>query len=377
VPARGQLTVLVLGAELELDGRRCSSAHFRLTKPPRNSGVADRIVRRISTRSRVRKPSSPIQLVTSAKSKNSARGRIVRIGRADELGQLAAPNATRSGTSENADCVARCRARGAAQQLVRELVARDVEAAPALRVGDEAPVTVIRTLDDPRQLRVRLDVFPVAWRGAADLLLLVEPGDLGQLVARCRRAAAGFSRLSYFVPSSRATSRSCGSPSCRRRRVLRRAGWRGHVIDLLHGAARELVSCTTRSFSRASLSDLVAAAITRCQAKSTPATSRARRAATDVAADDAIASEEKTTAARSRRRSGSGAHSLGSHHSGCRHRCVRIVADRVTRGLVTPRLTVSSIRRPMPPAQRRERFVGVWHELAVEMGSIGYSPDWP
>src|SRR4029450_10669197 len=127
---------------------------------------------------------------------------VVGARRADRGGELVLPvHALRA--VRDAEAVLDAEAGVPVDLLPGQLVGAKVEAAPALRVGNEAG-DGHWALGHLRQRLAHRHVLPVARRGATDLLVGVEAIDLGE---RLVRVSPGRARLALLVRSARRAAR--------------------------------------------------------------------------------------------------------------------------------------------------------------------------
>ena len=228
----------------------------------------------------MREPRAPLRAV------------VVGAGRADHRRELRLP-VHALGAVGNAEAVLDAEARVRVGELPGELVGTDVEAAPALGVGDETRHRH-RALDHRRQRLAFLDVLPVTRRGAADLLLGVELVGVGQLPVGVAAHRLLPQLLVLGALLARVVTFGAEAPAVGVGDEVTLLVEEIDVIDLLHRPAGELGVVQDQVLEPGLGGDFVVA-----MHRLVPAPVRARphgmdaRQAADIARDDAAGREQK------------------------------------------------------------------------------------
>ncbi len=252
-----------------------------------------------------------------------------------------------------------------------ELVGADVEAAPALRVGDEAGHRH-RSLRHLRQRLADGHVLPVARGGAAHLLGRVEAIDLGQLLVGVAPGRPALHVRVLGALLARVVALGAEAPAIRLGEQLALLVAELHVVDLLHRAAREARLVLDQVLEPRLGRDLVVA-----PRRLVPRPVRARphgvhaREPAHVARDDAARREEEArqrddpAVARARRVGRVAPERVVVADA------VGVVADVVAGGLVAPRLERVGDGHADAPAQVLEALRGDLGEELLGLGRHG------
>ncbi|MPM85115.1 hypothetical protein SDC9_132192 [bioreactor metagenome] len=238
----------------------------------------------------------------------------------------------------NAEAVLDPHTRVRIDELPRQLVGTNVQAAPALRIGDETGHGH-RALEHGGQFFALAHIFPVAWRGAAHFLVAVQLVGLAQFLVgvAARLAGTHFGVLGALLAGMVALGAE--APAVGLGHLVALLVEEVDVVDLLHGTAckarlvlHQILQMRLGGDGVVTVHRLVPRPV-----RSRPHRMHARQPA-HIARDDAAGGEQKA-----RQRHDAAVLRLGSVVRVAPQRIVvanamRVVANVVARGLMAPRL---------------------------------------